>query len=80
MLYRGSGTHVLQRIHGAFVSETEINKVADYLREQKINNEIESILLEDDELDDDIEINETSDELIRSFVNLDIIIQFIILK
>ena len=28
MLYRGSGTHVLQRIHGAYVSETEISKVS----------------------------------------------------
>ena len=70
MLYRGSGTHVLQRIHGAFVSETEINKVADYLREQKINDDIESILLEDDELDDDIEINETSDELYSEAVQI----------
>ncbi len=70
MLYRGSGTHVLQRIHGAFVSETEINKVADYLREQKINDDIESILLEDDETDDDIEINETSDELYSEAVQI----------
>ncbi len=70
MLYRGSGTHLLQRIHGAFVSETEINKVADYLREQKINDDIESILLEDDEIDDDIEINETSDELYSEAVQI----------
>ncbi len=70
MLYRGSGTHVLQRIHGAFVNETEINKVADYLREQKINNDIESILLEDDEMDDDVEINETSDELYSEAVQI----------
>ena len=70
MLYRGSGTHVLQRIHGAFVSETEINKVADYLRDQKINDDIESILLEDDEMDDDIEINETSDELYSEAVQI----------
>ena len=30
MLYRGSGTHILQRIHGAYVSESEINKISDY--------------------------------------------------
>ena len=70
MLYRGSGTHVLQRIHGAYVSETEINKVADYLREQKINNDIDSILLEDDEMEDDIEVNETSDELYNEAVQI----------
>ena len=70
MLYRGSGTHVLQRIHGAYVSETEINKVADYLREQKINDDIDSILLEDDEIEDDIEVNETSDELYNEAVQI----------
>ena len=32
------------------LNETEINKVADYLREQKISDDIESILLEDDEM------------------------------
>ena len=49
MLFRGSGTNILQRIHGAYVSEGEITKISDFLREQKRNNEIESILLEDDE-------------------------------
>ena len=70
MLYRGSGTHILQRIHGAYVSETEINKIADYLREQKLNEDIESILLEDDEIEDDIEVNETSDELYNEAVQI----------
>ncbi len=70
MLYRGSGTHVLQRIHGAYVSETEISKVSDYLRDQKINDDIESILLEDDDVDDESEINETSDELYNEAVQI----------
>ncbi len=70
MLYRGSGTHVLQRIHGAFVSEQEITKVSDFLREQKVTDDIESILLEDDDNGDDTEINETSDELYNEAVNI----------
>ena len=70
MLYRGSGTHVLQRIHGAFVSEQEIGKVSDFLREQKVTDDIESILLEDDDNEDNTEINETSDELYNEAVNI----------
>lgn len=70
MLYRGSGTHVLQRIHGAYVSEQEIAKVSDFLREQKVNDDIESILLEDNDDEDNTEINETSDELYNEAVNI----------
>ncbi len=70
MLFRGSGTNVLQRIHGAFVSEGEITKIADFLRDQKRNNDIESILLDNDESDNQEEINETSDELYNEAVNI----------
>ena len=70
MLYRGSGTHVLQRIHGAFVSEGEINKVSSFLRDQKVSDDIESILLEDDDNETNNEINETSDELFNEAVNI----------
>jgi S-DNA-T family DNA segregation ATPase FtsK/SpoIIIE len=70
MLFRGSGTNILQRIHGAYVSEGEITKISDFLREQKHNNEMESILLEDDEPEEQNEINETSDELYSEAVNI----------
>ena len=70
MLYRGSGTHILQRIHGAYVSESEINKITEYLRDQKINDEIESILLENDENEDESDISETSDELYNEAVQI----------
>ena len=70
MLFRGSGTNILQRIHGAYVSEGEITKISEFLREQKRNNEIESILLEDDEPEEQNEINETSDELYNEAVNI----------
>jgi len=70
MLFRGSGTNVLQRIHGAFVSEGEITKIADFLRNQKRNNDIESILLDNDETENQDEINETSDELYNEAVNI----------
>ena len=70
MLFRGSGTNVLQRIHGAFVSEREITKIADFLRDQKRNYDIESILLDNDETENQDEINETSDELYNEAVNI----------
>ena len=70
MLFRGSGTNVLQRIHGAFVSEGEITKIADFLRDQKRNYDIESILLDNDETENQDEINETSDELYNEAVNI----------
>jgi S-DNA-T family DNA segregation ATPase FtsK/SpoIIIE len=70
MLFRGSGTNVLQRIHGAFVSEGEITKIADFLRDQKRNYDIESILLDNDETENQEEINETSDELYNEAVNI----------
>ena len=40
------------------------------IRDRKINDDIESILLEDNEMDDDIEINETSDELYSEAVQI----------
>ena len=70
MLFRGSGTNVLQRIHGAFVSEGEITKIADFLRDQKRNYDIESILLDNDDTENQDEINETSDELYNEAVNI----------
>ena len=70
MLYRGSGTHLLQRIHGAYVSEAEITRVADFLRDQKANYDIESILLEDDDNEVANEISETSDELYNEAVKI----------
>jgi S-DNA-T family DNA segregation ATPase FtsK/SpoIIIE len=70
MLFRGSGTNVLQRIHGAFVSEGEITKISDFLRDQKRNDDIESILLDNDETENQEEINETSDELYNEAVNI----------
>ncbi len=70
MLFRDSGTNVLKRIHGSFVSENEISKITDFLREQKINDEIESILLEDNDDSKNDEINETSDELYNQAVSI----------
>ncbi len=69
MLFRGTGTNVLQRIHGAYVSDDEVATITNYLRDQKINDDINSILLEDtDEIEN--EINETSDELYVQAVNI----------
>ncbi|MGH6612191.1 MAG: DNA translocase FtsK, partial [Burkholderiaceae bacterium] len=44
MLYMPSGTGLLVRVHGAFVSDEEVHRVADYLRSQGEPNYIEGIL------------------------------------
>ena len=35
MLFLPPGTAKLQRIHGAYISEAEVNRIADFLRQQK---------------------------------------------
>jgi S-DNA-T family DNA segregation ATPase FtsK/SpoIIIE len=44
MLYMASGTGLPIRVHGAFVSDEEVHRVADYLRSQGEPNYIEGIL------------------------------------
>ncbi|MES3012726.1 MAG: DNA translocase FtsK, partial [Pseudomonadota bacterium] len=44
MLYMPSGTGLPIRVHGAFVSDEEVHRVADYLRSQGAPNYIEGIL------------------------------------
>ena len=52
MLYMASGTGLPVRVHGAFVSDDEVHRVADYLRSQGEPNYIEGIL-EGGTLDDE---------------------------
>ena len=52
MLYMPSGTGLPIRVHGAFVSDEEVHRVADYLRSQGPPNYIEGIL-EGGTLDDE---------------------------
>ncbi len=70
MLFRDSGTNVLKRIHGSYVSENEISKITDFLRQQKFSDHIESILLENNEDTTENQINETSDELYNEAVSI----------
>jgi len=44
MLYMAAGTGLPIRVHGAFVSDEEVHRVADYLRSQGAPNYIEGIL------------------------------------
>ncbi|WP_428425378.1 DNA translocase FtsK [Methylibium sp.] len=52
MLYMPSGTGLPVRVHGAFASDEEVHRVADYLRSQGAPNYIEGIL-EGGTLDED---------------------------
>jgi S-DNA-T family DNA segregation ATPase FtsK/SpoIIIE len=43
MLYLGNGSNAMQRLHGAFVSEEECNRVAQHLRDQGQPSYLEDI-------------------------------------
>jgi S-DNA-T family DNA segregation ATPase FtsK/SpoIIIE len=45
MLFLPPGTAKLQRIHGAYISETEVSRIADYLKEQKEPEYNEAVIL-----------------------------------
>lgn len=53
MLFVPPGTSFLQRTHGAYVSEKEIDKIVDFLKEQGEPNYNDTILAEDDDDEDD---------------------------
>ena len=65
MLYLGNGTTDLIRVHGAFMSDDEVVRVADDWRARGKPNYITSILesIEDENDDDDFVSNGGSDEL-----------------
>ena len=65
MLYLGNGTTDLIRVHGAFMSDDEVVRVADDWRARGKPNYIPSILesIEDENDDDDFVSNGGSDEL-----------------
>lgn len=44
MLYLPPGTSIPERVHGAFVSDQEVHKVCDYLRERSEPNYLEEII------------------------------------
>lgn len=53
ILFVPPGTSYLQRVHGAYVSEDEIHQIVDFLKAQSGPNYDESILLEEDEDEED---------------------------
>ncbi|MEM8844527.1 MAG: DNA translocase FtsK 4TM domain-containing protein [Pseudomonadota bacterium] len=46
MLYLPPGTSIPERVHGAFVSDQEVHKVCDYLREKSEPNYLEEVIQE----------------------------------
>jgi S-DNA-T family DNA segregation ATPase FtsK/SpoIIIE len=73
MLFVPPGTSNLKRVHGAFVSEKEINKIVDFLHDQGDPNYDESILEEEEEeaespLDQEWEKDEYYDDAVKIVV------------
>lgn len=68
MLFVPPGTSNLKRVHGAFVSEEEIDKVVEFLKEQGEANYNDEILQEDE--DGNIEVDWDKDEHYEDAVSL----------
>ncbi len=69
MLFLPPGVARVQRIHGAFISEEEVQAVTDFLRKQKkpeYDNEILSHIAKDEKSEEaEIELDEKYDEAVR---------------
>ncbi len=69
MLYMPPGVGRLTRIHGAFISESEVKRVTDYLREQ-MKPEYDPVILEkvalaDEAGEEDLELDEKYEEAVE---------------
>ncbi len=64
MLYFPMGVYKPIRIQGAYVTESEIRKVVEFLREQK-TDDVESIYLKEEELEKEEEEIEEGDDLLK---------------
>jgi S-DNA-T family DNA segregation ATPase FtsK/SpoIIIE len=74
MLFVPPGSSTLKRVHGAFVSETEIHQIVDFLKTQAKPNYDESILEEEEEeeespLDQEWEKDEYYDDAVKVVVD-----------
>jgi S-DNA-T family DNA segregation ATPase FtsK/SpoIIIE len=74
MLFVPPGSSALKRVHGAFVSETEIHQIVDFLKTQAKPNYDESILEEEDEeeespLEQEWEKDEYYDDAVKVLVD-----------
>lgn len=69
MLMLPPGTAKLQRIHGAFVSESEIKRITDFLRKQR-KPSYDDTILEYQEFEGEDELNDETDEKYEDAVRL----------
>ena len=70
MLFKGSTTRVCQRIHGAYVSDNEVKEVVNFLKKNGEASYIESLLTDDDDHDNGVDINSNDDELFAEAMKL----------
>ena len=70
MLFKGSTPRVCQRIHGAYVSDNEVKEVVNFLKKNGEASYIESLLTDDDDHDNGVDINSNDDELFAEAMKL----------
>ncbi|MDX1606102.1 MAG: DNA translocase FtsK 4TM domain-containing protein [Candidatus Competibacterales bacterium] len=54
MLFQPPGSGTMQRIHGAFVDDHEVNRVVDYLRQHGVPDYVDDVLREPSEVPDNV--------------------------
>ncbi len=69
MLYMSDGGKVV-RVHGPFVSDSEVEDVVRYIKSQETPEYIESLTKEESEISSDIQENDSNDELFNQAVEV----------
>lgn len=71
MLFIGPGTRIQKRIHGAYVSDTEVKEVVKYLKKNNEESYIDSLLTaNDEETNDTVDIESNDDPLYNEAVKV----------
>jgi S-DNA-T family DNA segregation ATPase FtsK/SpoIIIE len=71
MLFMSPGSRIPQRIHGAYVSDSEVKEIVKFLKKNSEASYIESLLTSVEDVDDDkIDIESNSDPLYQEAVQI----------
>ena len=70
MLFIGPGTRIVERIHGAYVSDQEVKDVVKFLKRNGEASYIESLLSIDEDQSNLIDIDSTDDDLYNEAVSI----------
>ena len=70
MLFIGPGTRIIERIHGAYVSDQEVKDVVQFLKRNGEASYIESLLSADEDQSGSIDLDSSDDDLYSEAVQI----------